>query len=159
MLPVAPAAMFPVSHDASDVSVAVWAVLSLLVQVTTSPTLAVIVAGLNAKFAIVAATVPAVVEGAHAAPPPPAALSDAVADSLGAASLAGAALDGAATDGADDVAVPLEQAETIRSRAAATASERVRDIWLSSCFRVRGRNLRDMQRYAHGAKTVSEARA
>ena len=71
---------------------------------------------------------------------PPAALSDAMADSLGAASLAGAALDGAATDGADDVAVPLEQAETIRSRAAATASERVRDIWLSSCFRVRSQS-------------------
>jgi hypothetical protein len=154
MPPEAPGANVPVSQDDSVVSVAVWAVVSLLVHVTTSPTLAVMVAGLKAKFAIVAATVPVVVEGAHAAPPPPAALSDAAADSLGAPSLAGAALDGAA-DGADDVVVPPEQAATIRRRAAATASGRVRVIWLSSCFRVRGRTLLDMQRYADAAKMVS----
>ena len=153
MLPEAPAAIFPVSHDESDVTVAVCAVVSLLVQVTVSPTLAVMEAGLNAKLAIVAATVPAVVDAAHAAPPPPAALSDAAADSLGAASLAGAALDGA-VDGAVDVDEPLEHAATISRRAAATARGMVRDMWVSSYLRVRGRTLRDMQRYAHRVETV-----
>jgi hypothetical protein len=119
--------------------------------------LAVIVAGLKANPAIVAATVPAVVDFSHAAPPPPAALSDAAADPLGAATLAGA-LDGSA-DGAVDVVEPLEQAATIRSKAAATASGRVRDMWVSSCLRVRGRTLRDMQRYARRVKPVFGVRA
>ena len=56
MPPEAPGAKVPVSQADSVVSVAVWAVVSLLVHVTTSPTLAVMVAGLKAKFAIVAAT-------------------------------------------------------------------------------------------------------
>src|SRR4029453_5499122 len=71
MLPEAPAAIFPVSHDESDVTVAVCAVVSLLVQVTVSPTLAVMEAGLNAKLGIVAATGPAVLPPRHAAPPHP----------------------------------------------------------------------------------------
>jgi hypothetical protein len=63
-------------------------VVSLFVNATTSPTLAVIVAGSNAKLAIFTATVPASVDGAHAAPPPaagePPAAADSAADSAGA---------------------------------------------------------------------------
>ena len=119
MLPVAPAAIVPVSQDASDFSVAVCPVLSLLVHVTTSPTLAVMVAGLNAKPAIVAATVPVSVDFSQPPAAPalsdPAALSDAAAEPLGAAadSLGAAALADAA--GAAVEAPPPEHAETMSS--------------------------------------------
>jgi hypothetical protein len=139
-------------HVASDAIVAVWGALSLLVHVTTSPTPAVIVGGSKAKPAIVAATVPASVDGAQAASPVPP-LSDAAgslaAGSLAAGSLAAGALAGAEAD------VPPEQAETINSRAATTAKGRVRDMWGSSCCRSRGRFLGSVERYARMGPAVS----
>jgi hypothetical protein len=130
----------------------------LFVQVTTSPTLAVIVAGLKAKFAIVAVTVPASVDGAHA--PAAAALSEAAGDSLAGDSLAGdspagASLAGARLAGAGLVAVPPEQAATMSRTAAATARDRVRDILVSSCFRVRGSSLGSARGYAQMGRAVS----
>jgi hypothetical protein len=151
MLPDAPLARFAVVQVPSDVSVAVCAVLSLFVQVTTSPTLAVIVAGLKAKFAMVAVTVPVSVDGAQASVAAP--LSEAAGDSLGGASLAGLA--GASLAGAGLVAVPPEQAETVRNRAAPTARDRVRDMWVSSWFRVRGSSLGSAREYAKIGLVVS----
>jgi hypothetical protein len=103
---------------------------------------------------IVAATVPVSVEGSHAAAPPAladaAALSDAAADSLGAAAL-GADDAGAAVD------VPLlEQAETMSNRAATAAARwNVRDMSISSCVRIRVRPPVACRRYAAGVVAVS----
>jgi len=159
MLPVEPAAIVPVSHDGSDFRVAVWPVLSLFVQVTTSPTLAVIVAGLNAKPAMVAATVPVSVEAEH--PPAAPALSDAPALSE-AAALSDAAGDslGAAALGADDAVAavevpPLEHAETMSSSAAPAARRNVRDMSISSCVRIRGLRLDTCGRYDQSVNAVS----
>jgi hypothetical protein len=130
----------------------------LFVQVTVSPTLALMVAGLKAKPAIVAVTVPASVDGAHAsvATPLSEAAGDSLAgDSLAGASLAGASLAGAGLAGAGLVAVPPEQADTIRSRTAATARERVRGISVSSWFRVRGSSRLFPRRYAERGQAVS----
>jgi len=128
-------------------------VLSLLDHVTTSPTFAVMVAGLKAKPLMVAATVPVSVEASHPAAPPElsdaAVLSDAAADSLGAATL------GAADAGAL-VAVPLlEQAATMSRIAAVAASRGVRDIPISSCVRIRGMPLDTCRRYDRSVQAVS----
>jgi hypothetical protein len=125
----------------------------LFVQVIVSPTLAVIEAGLNAMFAIVAVTVPVSDEGAHGAPPA-AALSDA-AGALAGASLAGASLAGAAVAGAEAVAPP--HAVRIKTIAAQRARI-VRDIWTSSCSRAGTSSLGDAGWYAHARWSVSSGR-
>jgi hypothetical protein len=126
--PDAPAASCSVVHVGSSVTVAVWGALSLFVQTTTSPTPALTVAGSNANPAIAASTVPASVDGAHAAPP--AALSDA-AGSLAAGALAGGALAGGA------LAVVPPQAATISTAADPKASNILLDMWASSWFQAR----------------------
>jgi len=70
-LPVAPLAIVPVSHADWLSSVTVCPAVSLFVHVIVSPTLAVTVAGSNAKFFMPAATVPADVATEHGAAPPP----------------------------------------------------------------------------------------
>jgi hypothetical protein len=133
-------------------------VLSLFVHVTTSPTLAVMGWGLNAKPLMVAATVPVSVDASH---PPAAApvLADAAVLS-DAAALSEAAADSLAAVGPTDgavVAVPLfEQAATMSSRAAVAAARwNVRDISISSCVRIRVRPPIACRRYAAGVATVS----
>lgn len=149
-LPVAPLARLSVVHVGSDVTVAVCGALSLLVHVMTSPTLAVIDAGLNAKFAIVALTLPVSDDGAHAASPA-AAVSDAV-GALAGASLAGASLAGAAVAGADAVAPPHALSTNSRTEQRARI---VRDIWASSWIGAGGWSLGDAGWYATTGRTVS----
>lgn len=148
MLPDVPLARFAVVHVSADVTVAVWGALSSLVQVTTSPAFAVMVAGLKAKSAIVAVTVPVSVDGAHASVGAP--LSEATGDVLAGASLADAPLVGTGLD-----VVPPEQADTTKTRAAAIARERVRDICASSWFGVRGSCLGSVRGYAQTGGVVS----
>jgi hypothetical protein len=107
----APLSMLGVVHDSSEFTVAVCAVLSLLVHVTVSPTFAVMVGGSNLKLAILTVTVPAVLDGAQAPAAADAALAGADAASLAGAdaALAGAWLCGAA-DGAVVAALPPQAA-------------------------------------------------
>lgn len=151
-LPVAPLARLSVVQVGSDVTVAVCGAVSLLVHVMTSPTLAVTEAGENAKFAIVALTVPVSVDGAHAAPPA-AALSDAAGPSLAGASLAGTSLAGAAVAGADAVAPPVHALRT--NNMVEQRARIVRDIWTSSWFGAGVRSLGDAGWYAAAGRPVS----
>jgi hypothetical protein len=100
-------AMVGVVHVPSS-SVAEWGVPLVLLKVITSPTLAVIDAGLNAKSTTETATVPAVVVSEQG----PAALE--------------AAVDGAAAplDGAVDPLLDEQPASTMRALTARAVSER-----------------------------------
>jgi hypothetical protein len=68
-LPVEPEAIEPVSHEGALSTVTVWLAGPAFVHVMTSPTLAVTVAGANAKSATPAWTVPAAADLAQASPP------------------------------------------------------------------------------------------
>ena len=86
--PVWPAPRFAVVQAGSSVSVAVCGIVSLLVQVITSPTFAWTVDGENAVCSIAAWTVPAPVATEHAPAPAPPSAEAAGADAAGAGLLA-----------------------------------------------------------------------
>jgi hypothetical protein len=152
MAPVSPLLRLAVEQVVSDLTVAVCVVPSLFVHATTSPIEAVIGVGSNAKFAIDAVTVPASVDGAHAAPPA-AALSEAAGASLAGAEAAGA--DAAGTDAAGAVAVaPPPQALRISSMAEPRARI-VRVMSTSSSMGDRPSSLGDTPRYAGLEQVVS----
>jgi uncharacterized protein YjbI with pentapeptide repeats len=115
-------------------TVAVCWTESLFAHVITSPTLAVTVAGSNAKFAILTDTVPVASDGAHGPAAADAGASLAGA-SLAGASLAGAWLAGAWLAGAAVgalVAVPPPQAATSNIVTTRAGRVRVRDMTASS---------------------------
>jgi hypothetical protein len=122
-------------------TVAVWPVESLFVQVIVSPTLAVTVAGLKAKLAMFTATVPAA--WATAQPPPPAAADGA---SLAGAWEAGAweaGCDAGAADGAVVAVPPPPQAamrnivpkkKVVRVRVRVIGASTLRARWSLGCI-------------------------
>ena len=116
--PVSPLLRRAVVQAVSSFSVAVCAAESPLVQAITSPTLAWTVAGTNVNSDMAAATVPASLDGVHAAVPPPGSADAGAGTDAAGGSVAGAVV----------VAGPPEQAARVNATLIARMVRERRDM-------------------------------